>query len=51
VTTPPHALQTAFGLFAADATKQIQVLSDQNAKLEEARDLMLPRLMSGEIAV
>jgi len=27
------------------------VLADQNQKLRAARDLLLPRLMSGEIAV
>jgi type I restriction enzyme S subunit len=29
----------------------IEVLDDQNQKLRAARDLLLPRLMSGEIAV
>jgi type I restriction enzyme, S subunit len=31
--------------------KQIRVLKQQNQKLRAARDLLLPRLMSGEIAV
>ena len=31
--------------------KQIRVLRQQNQKLRAARDLLLPRLMSGEIAV
>ncbi|RLB87540.1 MAG: restriction endonuclease subunit S, partial [Deltaproteobacteria bacterium] len=30
---------------------QIQLLLQQNACLRKARDLLLPRLMSGEIAV
>ncbi|MBK7767430.1 MAG: hypothetical protein IPI44_15845 [Sulfuritalea sp.] len=29
----------------------IEVLEEQNQKLRAARDLLLPRLMSGEIAV
>jgi len=29
--------------------KQIRVLKQQNQKLRAARDLLLPRLMSGEI--
>jgi type I restriction enzyme S subunit len=31
--------------------KHIRVLKQQNQKLRAARDLLLPRLMSGEIAV
>jgi hypothetical protein len=30
---------------------QIQILKQQNEKLRAARDLLLPRLMSGEVAV
>ena len=31
--------------------KQIRVLKQQNQKLRQARDLLLPRLMSGALAV
>jgi hypothetical protein len=31
--------------------KQIRILKQQNEKLRTARDLLLPRLMSGELAV
>lgn len=31
--------------------QQIKVLHSQNQKLRTARDLLLPRLMSGEIAM
>jgi type I restriction enzyme S subunit len=31
--------------------KQIAVLERQSEKLRQARDLLLPRLMSGELAV
>lgn len=51
VTTPSISLQKDFGSFAADSCRQIQTLAEQNEKLLAARDLLLPRLMSGEIAV
>ena len=51
IIAPKHALQRNFGAFASDTAKQIQVLVDQNQKLVDMRDLLLPRLMNGEIAV
>ena len=51
IIAPKHALQRNFGAFASDTAKQIQVLVDQNQKLVDTRDLLLPRLMNGEIAV
>jgi type I restriction enzyme S subunit len=51
VVTPPRPLQLQFADFAANATAQIQTLTTQNEKLAQARDLLLPRLMNGEIAV
>lgn len=48
---PPKNLQSLFSEFAANTATQIQVLADQNQKLAQARDLILPRLMNGEIAV
>lgn len=48
---PSGSLQSNFGLLVADSARQIQVLSEQNEKLAAARDLLLPRLMNGEIAV
>jgi type I restriction enzyme S subunit len=51
VITPPLGLQKNFGLFGRDSSRQIQVLVEQNEKLAQARDLLLPRLMNGEIAV
>ncbi len=50
-TKPPHALQREFEEFTSETSRQIRVLSDRIVKLEEARDLLLPRLMNGEIAV
>ena len=48
---PPRRLQAHFREFAEPLNLQRAVLYRQNAKLRAARDLLLPRLMSGEIAV
>jgi len=40
-----------FSAFASDAIKQVRCLKKQNQKIQQARDLLLPRLMNGEIAV
>ncbi len=47
---PPHKLQSAFVDVVRDCQDQVSVLRQMNQKLTEARDLLLPRLMSGEIA-
>jgi len=49
VLCPPASLRSSFGHFAADLHRQISTLNDQTRKLRTARDLLLPRLMSGEI--
>jgi type I restriction enzyme S subunit len=46
---PPASLRATFGDFSADVYRQISILTDQTQKLRTARDLLLPRLMSGEI--
>jgi type I restriction enzyme S subunit len=51
VLIPPRPITTAFDAFASPIFEQIANLNDQNQKLRAARDLLLPRLMSGEIAV
>jgi type I restriction enzyme S subunit len=51
IVKPPHPLQVLFADLAANTSVQIQTLTDQSNKLAEARDLLLPRLMNGEIAV
>ena len=48
---PVKPIIQEFHSFAADCLAQIANLSLQNQKLRAARDLLLPRLMSGEIAV
>ena len=51
VLRPPSGLRAAFGDFATNLYRQISILTDQTQKLRTARDLLLPRLMSGEIEV
>lgn len=51
VLIPPKGMLTAFDEFAVPIFEQIGNLKLQNEKLRAARDLLLPRLMSGEIAV
>jgi type I restriction enzyme S subunit len=48
---PPKSLREAFCDFARENNNQIRTLELMNEKLRAARDLLLPRLMSGEISV
>jgi type I restriction enzyme S subunit len=48
---PPRRLQQIFREIAEPLNKQRANLYRQNEKLRSARDLLLPRLMSDEIAV
>ena len=48
---PPKKVIGLFDEFASPLFAQIENLSTQNDKLRSARDLLLPRLMSGAIAV
>lgn len=48
---PVEALMWQFGEMASASFRQREVLASQNQKLRAARDLLLPRLMSGEIAI
>lgn len=47
----PLQILKYFDTIAAPIFKQIKYLNSQNQKLKEARDLLLPRLMNGSIAV
>lgn len=51
ITLPTATLMRQFGEIAASSFRQREVLALQNQKLRTARDLLLPRLMSGELAV
>lgn len=48
---PNETLAQEFSEFVKDNLRQIDLLSNQSRQLVEARDLLLPKLMSGEIAV
>jgi type I restriction enzyme S subunit len=47
---PPTKLRKSFVEIVGDYQKQVRVLGALNQKLAQARDLLLPRLMNGEIA-
>jgi len=51
VVVPHKQLLEEFKGFAYNILKQTRILMKQNQKLAEARDLLLPRLMNGEIAL
>ena len=51
VLLPKKGLRDEFEGCARAFLGQIRVLAQMNAKLRAARDLLLPRLMSGEITV
>jgi type I restriction enzyme S subunit len=48
---PPRKLQDAYVEVVADHLEQLRVLQATNQTLAQARDLLLPRLMSGKITV
>ncbi len=51
IVVPPKMLVASFDEFVKPLLTQTHNLQQQNQKLRAARDLLLPRLMSGEIAV
>ena len=51
ILVPPPTLQRAFRDFVEPLIDQREILQLQNQRLRAARDLLLPRLMNGEIAV
>lgn len=51
ILVPPEGLLESFDEFSQPAFDQVQKLTLQNQKLRTARDLLLPKLMSGEIEV
>ena len=48
---PPEALEKQFSMSVQQNLKAIQLLEIQNQRLREARDILLPRLMTGVIDV
>jgi type I restriction enzyme S subunit len=51
VPLPPKHLLEMFDDIANTAFDQIRILVAQNDRLAKARDLLLPKLMNGEITV
>ena len=51
VLIPSTQILRTFDEFAVDVFAQVKKLASQNQKLRQARDLLLPRLMNGELAV
>jgi type I restriction enzyme, S subunit len=49
VLVPPRGLQDLYAEQVEPIAEHIGLLSEQNTKLKAARDLLLPRLLSGEI--
>ena len=48
---PPMTLQLTFGQITSAKNEQRNILTGQNKVIARARDLLLPRLMSGEVGV
>lgn len=48
---PSHNIREAFEALISPVYYQIELLILRNEKLQKARDLLLPRLMSGEVSV
>lgn len=48
---PPTRLLTKFASVTEPMLEQVRVLADQNSRLRAARDLLLPKLVSGEICL
>ncbi|WP_198660272.1 restriction endonuclease subunit S [Acidithiobacillus ferrivorans] len=51
VVIPTAMLVNEFSGFASDIINQVRILKKSTLKLERSRDLLLPRLMNGEVAV
>lgn len=51
IAVPPQPLLEQFHEFCAQNFEMIYKLNEQNQKLAAARDILLPRLMNGEVAV
>ena len=51
VAVPPCGVARLFDETVGELFRQIKTLDQQNQRLAQARDLLLPRLMNGEIAI
>lgn len=48
---PPQSILSAFNSFVEPIIDKLKILSTYNRNLAQARDLLLPKLMNGEVAV
>jgi type I restriction enzyme S subunit len=51
IALPPHALLDTLNSYICPITQQLKLLTMENRKLKQARDILLPKLMSGEVEV
>lgn len=51
IVVPPSDLLLRHDAIAAPLSRQVEVLSDANVRLAASRDLLLPRLISGDLSV
>jgi type I restriction enzyme S subunit len=51
VLVPLRSLQDLYAEQVEQVRQMLDMLDEQNQKLRQARDLLLPRLMNGELAV
>lgn len=51
VLVPSRTLQEMYAEQIQEVREMVEILDEQNQKIRAARDLLLPRLMSGELAV
>ena len=51
ILVPPNSLQTKYSDVVNPLRAQVRVLTEQNAVLRNTRDLLLPRLISGQLSV
>jgi type I restriction enzyme S subunit len=51
VIVPSKTLVNEFAMFASNIIQQVRRLKQSMLKFQAARDLLLPRLMNGEVAV
>lgn len=49
VTVAPENLRVAFDQYAGPILRQVEVLQTKNTNLRHTRDLLLPKLISGEV--
>jgi type I restriction enzyme, S subunit len=48
---PPKEIIEKFETFASPISRELEILTEKNANLRRTRDMLLPRLVGGEVAV